>query len=148
MATKGQTNYLLDTFRDVKKFMEELQFIESLQSPEIKDGDILVIKTKGILKAIEQRNITEFVKKKLPEKMKNIAVFVADSTFDIGVLKWERTVPTKEFMEDKENLEKEISEKLQEFSVKNGLHVVSTIIDHIMPDDTLTVKLNIVFGRE
>lgn len=44
-------------------------------------------------------------------------------------------------------MKRKYQEKLQEFSVKNGLHVVSIIIDHIMPDDTLTVKLNIVFGR-
>jgi len=59
-------------------------------------------------------------------------------------------VPTKEFIKEKENLEKEIGEKLQYFSTKNGIVIVSANINHFLSEDKedkLVFTTNIVFGR-
>ena len=69
--------------------MEELEFVKSMQTLNIQDGDILVIKVDRMIDAVTHANIAEAIKRKLPQKMKDMPVFIADPSWDIGVLRKE-----------------------------------------------------------
>lgn len=69
--------------------MEEIKFIKSMETLNIKDGDILVVKVDGKISPQVHHNLIEAIKQTLPEIMKDMKVFVLEEGIDLGVVRKE-----------------------------------------------------------
>lgn len=69
--------------------MKEAKFIKSMETLNIKDGDILVVKIDRELDSQMYHNFSKAMESHLPEKLKDIKVLVLTPSVDLGVVRKE-----------------------------------------------------------
>ena len=68
--------------------MKNIEFIKNMETLEVKNNDILIVRVNYPIAAEVANDIKESVLKSLPKAIKdNIGVLVFDSAADIGVLR-------------------------------------------------------------
>lgn len=67
--------------------MEEIKFIKSMETLNIKDGDILVVRIDQKLRADLHHALRDYCKQNLPDKMKDTKVFILEPGTDLGVVR-------------------------------------------------------------
>ena len=68
--------------------MNEIEFIKNMQTLEIRENDILIVKLDREVSADMNKIITKNVKDNLPDNIKKfVKVFVLEPGIDIGILR-------------------------------------------------------------
>ena len=71
-----------------RKNMEEIEFVKSMQTLEIRENDLLILKVSERLRHDAIKTIIEHVKAGLPDPIKGkVKVFVLEPGMDIGVVR-------------------------------------------------------------
>lgn len=70
--------------------MNKIEFIKSMQTLEIHDNDILVVKIDKILSPETNKTLQNHIEKNLPDNIKGkMRVFIFEPGMDIGILRKE-----------------------------------------------------------
>jgi hypothetical protein len=67
--------------------MTEIEYVKSMETLEIRDGDILVLKVDRVLTPQTLHNIRLYTTENLPEGMKDVKIFILEPGADLGAIR-------------------------------------------------------------